>query len=255
VRLAGGLFHTCGVDTDGSLWCWGRNEYGQAGDGTSANNRPTPVEVAAPAGVTFVDVAAGFGHTCALDTDGTAWCWGSDSKDQLGNEGYAPSSSPIEVDRPTGVTFTDIEVGSDHSCAVDTEGVAWCWGDNAFGQLGTGDVGGYGPTPARVEMPPDVAFTTVSLGLLHTCALDTEGRAWCWGYNSLGELGDGNQGTPAPAPIQVATPEGIVLVDLGLGMSHSCAIDDSGLGWCWGYNDQGQLGGGISGSRDIPDVV
>lgn len=104
-------------------------------------------------------------------------------------------------------------------------------------------------------MPPDVAFTTVSLGLLHTCALDTEGRAWCWGYNSLGELGDGNQGTPAPAPIQVATPEGIVLVDLGLGMSHSCAIDDSGLGWCWGYNDQGQLGGGISGSRDIPDVV
>jgi hypothetical protein len=149
-------------------------------------------------------ITAGEYHTCALDTAGTAWCWGYDFSGQVGDgdDGQTDEYAPVQV--AGGRTFTTITAGGYHTCALDTAGTAWCWGYDFSGQVGDGD-DGQTDEYAPVQVAGGRTFTTITAGASHTCALDTAGTAWCWGWDGDGQVGDGDDGqTDEYAPVQVA---------------------------------------------------
>jgi alpha-tubulin suppressor-like RCC1 family protein len=133
--VSAGYAHTCGIAVGGVAHCWGMNTAGQLGDG-STTRRIAPVPVSG--GLQFVRISAGLEHTCALTADGVVHCWGDNTWGQLGDGGTADQLAPVAVANPGGVAFAWVSAGENHTCAVTTEGVAWCWGDNHYGQLGTG---------------------------------------------------------------------------------------------------------------------
>jgi alpha-tubulin suppressor-like RCC1 family protein len=192
-----GYDHTCALDTQGSIWCWGLNTDGQLGIGVPGPGEPSPLQVEKPAGLTFTDTSLGWNHTCALDNEGRAWCWGSNLDGQLG---YLGSDSDVPVQVDTDVRFETLDLGSIHSCGIDSSGTAWCWGGNG-GALGDGTAASR-PTPGEVHAPPGVTFASISGGEEHTCGLDTTDVAWCWGYNESGRLGDGTI-TQRLTPVEV----------------------------------------------------
>jgi alpha-tubulin suppressor-like RCC1 family protein len=128
--VALGEYHTCAVKTDGSLWCWGDNGYGQLGDGTNTS-RTTPVQITS--GVS--SVALGFSHTCAIKQDGSLWCWGWNDYGQLGDGTNTSKNTPVQI-MSSGVVVVALEYA--HTCAIKQDGSLWCWGWNDYGQLGDG---------------------------------------------------------------------------------------------------------------------
>ncbi len=198
--LAGGNTQTCGIDTAGTAWCWGRDDRGQVGDGDDGQgNEYAPVAVAS--GVKFTSVTAGNLHTCGLDTAGTAWCWGSDYGSLGdGDDGQADEYSPVTV--AGGHTFTTLTAGKEHTCGVDTNGMAWCWGADGSGTLGHRGDDRSGntyraPEPTPVTVAGGHPWNAVAAGYEHTCGVDTTGAAWCWGDDGFGQVGDGDEYVPA----------------------------------------------------------
>lgn len=184
-RIVTGAFHTCALDADGAIWCWGQNLRDQL-DGASEPG--VPGKVTTPEGLTFSSIAAGFSHTCALTTDGAAWCWGEGTDGQLGDGGTSNASELMAVDTPAGITFSAIDAGNAHTCALATDGSVWCWGLGVQG--GTTD-GANALVPTEVPNPSGASALTISAGGFHSCALLDDGSAWCWGDDGSGQLGDG----------------------------------------------------------------
>jgi alpha-tubulin suppressor-like RCC1 family protein len=131
VAVAAGLYHTCAIKQDSSLWCWGSNEDGQLGDG-SDEDKNTPVKII-ESGV--VDVALGYNHTCAIKKDGSLWCWGNNEYGQIGDGTNKDKKSPVKIIE-SGVV--SVAAGGAHTCAIKTDGSLWCWGANTSGQIGDG---------------------------------------------------------------------------------------------------------------------
>ena len=207
-------------------------------------------------GVGFTAIAAGELHSLALDADGNAWAWGYDGNGQLGDAGTSSSQdAPVAVDMPDGVSFTAIAAGSGHSLALDTNGNAWAWGYDVFGQLGDGGRNSNQDAPVAVAMPDGVSFTTVAAGGLHSLALDADGNAWAWGYDGYGQLGDGGTSSSQDAPVAVAMPDGVSFTAIAAGFYHSLALDTNGNAWAWGYDGYGQLGDGGSNSNQFAPVA
>jgi alpha-tubulin suppressor-like RCC1 family protein len=254
--LAAGYSHTCALGSDDRAYCWGWNRMGQLGNGTTLPvDQPSPSQVAVPAGVTFFSIAGGYIHTCALTSDGRAYCWGSDQYGQLGN-GTAQTTdqpSPFEVEMPAGVSFSSIAAGYGHTCALGSDGRAYCWGWDLYGQLGNGaTLTADQPAPAPVEMPAGLRFTSITVGFAHTCALGSDGRAYCWGSDDNGQLGNGSTVTanqPSPSPVGVPAGEGFTSIHAG--NLHTCAWS-SGPAYCWGWNWQRQVGDGTDIDRAAP---
>src|SRR5207245_4506213 len=232
----------------GDAYCWGRNESGRLGDGTVLD-RATPVRVAAPAGVTFAYVGTGAGYSCGLAaTGGSAYCWGSHSAGELGDNSGADQFSPVLVQAPAGVTFTTLTTGFFHSCGLATNGVVYCWGANASGQLGDNTTGDK-PVPVPVGAPAGVTFATLDAGYVHTCAVTPAGAAYCWGDNGSGELGDNTTvGKLVPTAVQGAIQFALV----SGGGDHSCGVTTTGKGYCWGGNEAGQIGDNTTLDRLVP---
>ena len=134
-QVAAGEYHTCARKTDGTLWCWGDNSYGQIGDGTTVQSA-VPLQVAA-LGTSVAQVAAGYGYTCARKTDGTLWCWGYNFYGQLGNGSTTACSSPVQV-VALGTSVVQVALGGGQACAAKTDGTLWCWGQNSWGEIGNG---------------------------------------------------------------------------------------------------------------------
>ena len=256
VSVSAGDFHTLALDQHGGAWAWGWNGDGQLGDG-SVDDRSAPVRVHVPAGTTFTSVAAGGFHSVAIDEEGAAWGWGANEHGEVGDGTRTRRVVPVPVAMPAGVSFTSVAAGEQHSVALDQHGRAWSWGRNDHGQLGDGN-SGHRRVPGEVSMPALVTFSRVSAGGFHTLALDVDGRAWAWGRNSDGQLGDTNlsRWLPARAPVQVDAPEAITFVDVAAGYHHSMAVDDLGNAWAWGLNRSGQLGiGSLDDERRSPTAV
>ena len=203
--ISGGLRHSLALGADGRVWAWGYNEYGQLGDG-SGMNQTEPVEVALPEDVSIDRISAAAGHfSLALSDDGRIWAWGLNDSGQLGVGSTITQRVPVEVVAPEGVAFTDISAGYDFSLALSDDGRVWAWGNNGLGQLGDGS-GTDQFYPVEVAVPEGVSFSAIYAGLYHALALADIGRAYSWGLNERGLLGDGsgvNQSTPVPVAAEV----------------------------------------------------
>ncbi len=242
--LTAGAGHTCAVLTDGTARCWGRNEFGELGDGTT-ENRARPVAVAGLAGV--AEVGAGENHTCARMSDGTVQCWGQNEFGQLGDGTTATRPTPAAVHGIAGAT--GLAVGGNNACAVLAGGVVRCWGRNSYGELGDGTTESRSESVAVLGI---VGASQVALGAQHGCARLADGTARCWGQNHYGQLGDGST-TNRPTAVTVAGLAGAV--SLGAGENHTCARTADGAVRCWGSNQHGQLGDGSTIHRAAPVTV
>jgi alpha-tubulin suppressor-like RCC1 family protein len=194
--LSRGGYHTCGLSSSGEVYCWGHNGFGQLGDG-STSSRTTPVKV--NTAQTFKALASGSYHTCGLTTAGETYCWGRNDFGQLGDGTTLNRATPVKV--PQGLfPFTSLSGGAFYTCALNSVGEAYCWGDNGFGQLGDGSTS-QRTTPVKVS--GFQSFKALSGGSYHICAAsNTSSEVYCWGRNDFGQLGDGTA-TNRPAPALV----------------------------------------------------
>jgi hypothetical protein len=184
-QVSAGNWHTCGVKTDGSIACWGKDDYGQV------TNRPS--------GYNFTQVSAGEVVTCGLKKDNTVVCWGD------GGDGRTTPQTGM----------TQISAGSWHTCGVKTDGTIYCWGDN--------DKGRVSPVPA---LPVGVKYTQVSAAGWHTCGVRSDGVVKCWGDNDAGRV------SPVPS-----LPVGVKYTQVSAGKWHTCALVSDGRIECWGSDD------------------
>ncbi|HEV8612314.1 MAG TPA: hypothetical protein VGQ73_02315, partial [Gemmatimonadales bacterium] len=250
--------HTCGLSLSDRVYCWGYSGDGQVGIGLVAvDSILIPTEVVG--GLRYQAVVAGGQHACGITTSATgslAYCWGFNSSGQLGDGSNATQLVPTAVsgglaikDVPTPVAGhvvpLTIAAGYDHTCALATSGVPYCWGGNASGQLGNG-----GFTSSNVPMPVSggLTFSSISAGESHSCGLTAAGLLYCWGSNASGQLGDGTT-TTRTAP--TGPVSGGPYQSVSAGDQHTCAITTTKLAFCWGDNQYGQLGTGAQGLAPV----
>jgi alpha-tubulin suppressor-like RCC1 family protein len=244
--IAAGAFHTCALTTQGEAWCWGSNAGCELGASPCGNSRTSPVRVATT--LRFASLALGQDYSCALTEAGAAWCWGQNESGMFGNGNTSSSLRPVAVGG--GHVFESITAGYRHVCALKASGEAWCWGANNDGQLGIGDDQAAVSSPVRVS--GNHTFAMLGAGSENTCGLTPEGIAWCWGENSDGESGDGT-GSDVSRPVRVAGNH--VFTAISVGEYHSCGVKSTGALWCWGWNESGQIGDGSALSRLVPAAV
>ncbi|WP_436535940.1 Ig-like domain-containing protein [Actinoplanes sp. HUAS TT8] len=253
VRVAAGGSYSCVLGSDTKTYCWGGDDFGQRGDG----NLPEPpfggaVRVNAPTGVTFVQLAAGAAHACGLGDDGRAYCWGSNSQGQLGTSDQQTRPSPVPVNAPPGVTFTQLAASVSHTCGLTGDGIAYCWGIPNIGRPSGASEGTLGPL--EMIAPAGVTFTQLAVGAVYACGLARTGRAYCWGTGGRGQLGDGDT-VDRPSPTPVTMPPDVKFTQITTGITHACGLSGDGQAYCWGNNADGQLGVGDTGPRTIPVPV
>ena len=253
--------NTCAV-ADGQAYCWGGNFYGELGNNSTTDSAvPVAVDTSGVlADKTVTAISAGQSHACAV-ADGRAYCWGYNPWGQLGNNTTTNSTVPVEVDTSgvlAGKTITAISAGASHTCAV-ADGQAYCWGFNAYGQLGNNSATDSAvPVPVAVDTSGVLAgktITAISAGAYYTCVV-ADGRAYCWGSNRSGQLGD-NSTTDSAVPVAVDISG--VLADktvtaISAGFFYACAVAD-GHSYCWGRNRGGQLGNNSTTRSRVPVAV
>jgi alpha-tubulin suppressor-like RCC1 family protein len=255
-NISVGREHSCGVSLSGDAFCWGSNSANQLGFFTKTYSVDTAGFVFT--GATFTRIAAGGLHNCGLTTTGTTLCWGANDQGQRGdNTTLNPALDTVSSKLTAvagGFIFDSITAGYKHTCALDGAGVAYCWGDNGFGQLGNGT------TTTSVSPLPvagGLTFTTISAGFYHTCGLTTGGAAYCWGRNTPnelqesvgGQLGDGTTvSRTSPAPVS----GGLTFRSISASEVTTCGVTTAGVAYCWGDNEYGQLGTGDVTSSQVP---
>ncbi len=237
VEVASQSFHTCARRQVGDVLCWGKNTYGQLGDGRREDSERL-VKVAGLEDA--AELAVGRDFSCARRRAGTVICWGNNEDGQLGDgRGLKPGALSL---RPTNVAglsgVTALTAGEYHACALLRGGAVKCWGNGGNGQIGRDSQRAYG-TPLSIERLNKIVG--IASGTGHVCALESVGVVKCWGRNTEGQLGDGKSGSRIK-PVTVAGLENAV--ELASGHRHTCARQRSGRVWCWGDNVSGQLGAG-----------
>lgn len=276
--LGAGPVRSCGLTTDGRAYCWGLGVGGMLGDGTYGTTtceggectpRPTPVV----GGHTFIQLAVGASHTCGLTADGRAWCWGLNWYGQLGSarapcagyvgadavtSGYLCSTVPVQVEGA--LRFRSLSAGNSHTCGITTDGALYCWGTNLNGVLGADGIPeGVGANPSPVPVATTRRFLAVEANeQSHTCAIDTERKAWCWGL-------PGALGSDAPATgqclngpchrVPVPVAGALTFRSLSTGGAHTCGLTTQGVVYCWGWGGSGATGTGTTANAPRPVPV
>jgi len=246
--IAAGLYHTCALRAQGpnalgnqSVFCWGRNDHGQLGNGTTTSSA-TPVEAVGINGFAIRPIrtlSAGDWHNIAVSGDGNIVAWGDNSYGQLGDNSTTGALTPKLIFGTTAIAAVG---GLGHTCAVQTDSTVKCWGANYSGQLGDGTTA-QRMSPVKVSGLPGPVKQLVA-GEHNTCALLTSGQLYCWGNNREGELGDFSA-VDRWTPVQVGFGSETALGIAG-GAGHTCALTSGPGLWCWGQNDQGQIGDGTN---------
>jgi alpha-tubulin suppressor-like RCC1 family protein len=187
------------IKTDGTLWTWGHNNYGQLGSGTIID-RSSPVQVGTQ--TNWSSISSAGASMYAIKTDGTLWAWGYNAFGQLGLGDITHRSSPVQVGALT--TWSLVSAGTYRAYsayAIKTDGTLWAWGYNIYGQLGLGDTTNRS-SPVQIGLL--TTWSKVAAGSYHTIAVKTDGTLWSWGYNNYGQLGQ-NDTTNRSSPVQVGT--------------------------------------------------
>ena len=223
------------IKTDGTLWAWGNNSYGELGTGNTTNYS-SPKQVGAL--TNWSQTASGYGHVLAVKTDGTLWSWGWGNFGGLGLGNTTSYSSPKQIGALT--SWLKVSAGYQSSLALKTNGTLWSWGNNGQGQLGLGNANNY-YSPAQIGAL--TTWSAIAMGFAHALARKTDGTLWSWGDNIGGALGLGNK-TYYSSPKQVGVLTTWNTPSAGLGDSF-CTTTSNAL-WSWGRNDTGQLGLGTS---------
>jgi alpha-tubulin suppressor-like RCC1 family protein len=247
--IAAGMNHTCAILNTGAVKCWGANVNGQLGD-NSTSNRTSPVDTTGLVSGAS-SITTGMRHTCALLSTGAVKCWGDNAYSQIGDATFLQRNTPVDVlNLSSGVSA--ISAGSNHTCALLSDGTLKCWGSNSLGQLGDGfdnsrlsaiDVAGLSSGVSMIAAGG-------TNGPSHNCAIMSTGGVSCWGHNSWGQLGDGSS-------TMRRNPTGVSGLNSGVsavivGGAHSCALLSSGAVKCWGNNGAGQLGDNSTTNRNTP---
>jgi alpha-tubulin suppressor-like RCC1 family protein len=269
VAVAGGLEfaaisaggdHTCGLSRIGEIFCWGANHAGQLGTGAAGPDAFSTTPLRARSDRAFVTVSAGERHTCALAEDGSAHCWGENSWAQAGagtgevcpvNNLVLPCTltpTPTAGD----LRFRAIAAGGQHTCALAIDGSTYCWGFGGSGQLGVDPDSAAQPCPFRedsrsctlhpVRVSTELPFASITAGGSHNCGFLADGQAHCWGGHLIGQLGDCSFRKLSVVPQPVCGGHRYVRLDAG--SSHTCGIATDRATYCWGRNDEGQMGSG-----------
>lgn len=246
--IAAGGIHTLALKSDGTLWTWGADDWGQLGDGctyaSTCYNHYSPGQVGTDN--TWSKVSAGTVHSVAIKSDGTLWSWGDNTSGQIGT-GCADTSC-FYYSTPTQTTtdtkWASISAGGFFTVAIKTDGTLWAWGDNNSAQLGDGCVprSTCADKAIPTQIGTDTNWVAVAAGSNHVLALKANGTLWAWGNNSEGQIGNGLIGVDAynTAPAQIGNDTDWKTV--AAGDMHSLAIKTNGTLWSWGGDDWGQLG-------------
>jgi alpha-tubulin suppressor-like RCC1 family protein len=277
--VASGENHTIGIKTNGTIWSWGYNQYGQLGLGNSGsptNDKNIPTQIGTnsdwfPQGVSGTNqsiIAAGAWHTIVRKSNNTLWAWGCNGDGELGLGDFDNRTTPSQVGSDS--NWAEIDAGPWHTIARKTNGTLWSWGYNNVGQLGLGNSG----SPANDKNVPTQIGTNSDWSVIsaggdaigddgyaeHSLAIKTTptggGTLWSWGYNKYGQLGLGNSGSPANdknVPTQIGTASDWSNVTAGY--FHTIAYKTNGTLWVWGFNDNGQLGLGNTAARNTPTSI
>lgn len=236
-----GWYFTCALTRDGRVFCWGSNDRGQVGVPTDVED-PVPSPTQVGDGSDWASVAAAGFHACGIRNGGTLWCWGMNDSGELGIGITANQVDPVQTGCADGRCFDDwisVGLGDFHTCAIREGGDLWCWGGNLNGQLGVGTV--MERDSSRPMKVGGSGWRVVEGGGSHTCGIRDDGSLWCWGRNDRGQLGLPEL-TRHDVPARVHAPGGDEWIRLGLGREHTCAIRSDETLWCWGFNEDGQLG-------------
>jgi len=234
VPVAGYGQHTLMLDSsDGTAWCWGRNENGQCGDGSSIAHYSSPISVVGEH--TFQFVAKGDQNNLGIDANGQVWTWGYNNYGQIGNgtRFLGGVSSPVSI--LGNLSLTEVAAGQSTVMALGEDGQVWCWGQNTGGTCGD-NTRTHRSSPVSVH--GNHSFVRAELGNA-ACALKANGEVWAWGYGSNGILGNGNtvnQSTP------VSVLGGHSFVDISVSLNHTMCLKADGSCWTWGRGNFGQLG-------------
>ena len=278
-RVSLGNASACALTQSGEVVCWGSNWLGALGTGAatpfSGTLAPTPLNLPG----SFVDVAVGGDHACAVTAAREVYCWGSNLYGERGSGDPNPTGVPTKVQSLanvssigagaaltcalttdgtafcwgrlgttltstpkaiTGRQFTSIAVGGSHACGLVQDGSAYCWGASGSYELGTGGSGD-GQTPQLVA--GSLKFTQLTAGVAHTCGITTSGEAYCWGTGTFGRLGTGSE-TSVDVPTRVNTS--VSFTSISAGSFHTCAVTVDESAYCWGRNFFAELGDSMS---------
>jgi alpha-tubulin suppressor-like RCC1 family protein len=241
--IDGGADVTCGYTNLGRGYCWGNGSFGKlaspadsscAGTSGVAPCTLAPKRFAGPA-LEFTTISVDSTNGCGITKDKLVYCWGPNGAGQLGNGqkggGSQPTLATVAQER-----FDSISVGVSHVCALNTARLAFCWGDDTYGQLGDAEkINSSTPIPVAGGR----AYSAIAAGERHTCAL-SNGQAYCWGSNDLGQLGNGIIGGESDTPVAVSG--GQTFMAISAGRSHTCALTTAGEAFCWGDNGNLQAG-------------
>jgi alpha-tubulin suppressor-like RCC1 family protein len=243
-KVSAGAGHTLALKSNGSLWAWGNNSYGQLGNGSHID-RGLPVQVMSESNCKAI--AAGYGFSVVLMQDGTLWAWGQNDNGQLGDGTLIDKTTPVQV--VSDINWKTVAAGYGHVLAIKEDGTLWAWGKNTYGQLGDS-------TLVDKNVPVQVGYgntwTAVAAGYGHSLAVKGDGTLWAWGKNDDGQLGNGLN-VDSSTPEQVGSSDNWWIV--AAGYSHSLALTKDGSLWAWGLNNYGQLGDGTVAGKNAPTRV
>ena len=241
-QVAGGVWHTAAIKTDGTLWACGYNSDGQLGDSTTTN-KSSPVQTIA-GGSNWKQVACGKLHTAAIKTDGTLWTCGYNFYGQLGDSTKSHRSSPVQT-IAGGSNWKQVACGYYHTAAIKTDGTLWTCGYNVYGQLGDSTTITGRSSPVQT-IAGGTNWKQVACGAYFTSAIKTDGTLWSWGRDTYGVLGDSTT-TNKSSPVQTIAG-GTNWKQVACGGFFTSAIKTDGTLWLWGYDGYGNIGSGTTSS-------